>query len=244
MHSISCMRRCRRAHALGLAAIIGCSLPAGVSAARVHAHVSGFGFADLNAFDLHIAATDLELDYDDSAADETLRLRRIGIGLFESLDESSRIGLRLGRLGFDQSGRAATEGRDPAGWFAELEFSGTWPARSRIRASLAANWRYSSVDETDDQGTVELDWQTVELRPALWLAVGPRIALRLGASAISVDGSERVRDGNRETVDFDAADSAGAFATLEYHRRDGDVVSARLRGGNPSGLYVAFEHRY
>lgn len=244
MHARSCMRRPRRTHALGLLLALGMILSAPAGAASVHARVSAVGFPDVNAFDLHIEASDLEADYDDSDSDATLRLRRIGIGFFEALNENSRMGVRLGRAGFDQSGRAATEGRDPAGYFAELEFTGMWPARGRLRAALDAGWRYTSVDETDDLGTVELDWQTLELRPAVWLSVSPRLALLAGASAIVVDGSERRSEATRETVDFDAADSAGTFVTLEYHRTDGDVVSARLRGGNPSGLYVAFEHRY
>jgi hypothetical protein len=244
MHARSCISRPGRAHAVGLSLAMAVALSGPVQAARVHARVSGFGYADVSAFDLHIEASDLEVEYDDSDADGTLRLRRIGIGFFEALNENSRMGVRLGRVGFDQSGRAATEGRDPAGYFAELEFSGMWPARGRLRAALEAGWRYTSVDETDDLGTVELDWQTLELRPAVWLAVSPRLVVRAGASAVAVDGSERRSEATRETVDFETADTEGAFVTLEYHRTDGDVVSARLRTGNPSGLYVAFEHRY
>lgn len=244
MDARSCMHRVRRTHALGLSLALAIALPEPAGAARVHARVSAVGFPDVNAFDLHIEASDLEADYDDSDSDETLRLRRVGIGFFEALNENSRMGVRLGRVGFDQSGRPATEGRDPSGYFAELEFSGMWPATGRLRAALDAGWRYTSVDETDDLGTVELDWQTLELRPAVWLAVSPRLVVLAGASAISVDGSERRSEATRETVDFEAAEPDGAFVTLEYHRTDGDVVSARLRSGNPSGLYVAFEHRY
>lgn len=213
-------------------------------AARVQARVSAFGHPDVSAFDLHLATSDLDLDYDDSARTETLRLRRIGIALFEPLSEAARLGLRLGRIGFDQSGRAATAGRDPSGYFAELEFGGAWPARGRLRGALEASWRYASVAERDDAGEVELDWQTLELRPAVWLAPSARIALRAGVSVTAVEGSEREQGVTRSTVDFEVADREGAFVTLEYHLADGDVVSARLRGGNPSGLYLAFEHRY
>lgn len=230
----------------GLAALLflGLCLPCAAGAATVHARVSGFGAPDVNAFDLHIVANDLELDYDDAADSETLRLRTIGIGLYERLGDSSRIGVRLGRTGFDQSGRAATEGRDPSGYFAELVFGGMWPGASRIRAALDAGWRYTSVEATDDTGSVELDWQTLELRPALWMALSERVVVRIGTSAIAVDGSERLNETTRRTVDFEAAESAGGFLALEYHRRDGDVVSIGLRGGNPAGLHVAFEHRY
>lgn len=216
-----------------------------VSAARVHAHVSGYGYpGDVSAFDLHVARTDLELDYEDSADDKTLRLRRVGIALFEPVSDSTRLGVRLGRIGFDQSGRPATAGRDPTGYFLELEFDGAWPADTRLRAALGANWRYASTDETEDDEEVEVDWQVIELRTALWLSLNPRLAVRLGASAIAVDGTERVSGVSRQTVDFEAAGTAGGFATLEYHRSDGDVIAARVRGGNPAGLYVSFEHRY
>lgn len=242
MNARSCMRAYRFAQALGLVALLLAAHP--VRAARVHAEISGLAYPDVSAIDLHIAALDLRVDYADGASDETLRLRRVGIALFEPLGRSSRAGIRLGRVGFDQSGRATTAGRDPAGYFIELEFSGAWPRATRLRAALEANWRYTAVEDSDDQGEVELDWQSLELRPALWLALGPRVVLRLGASAIDIDGSERVRGATPGTVDFEAADAGGGFVTLEYHRGDGDVIGLRLHEGNPEGLYLAFEHRY
>lgn len=224
--------------------LLAALLPGSGEAAEVRASVTAFGAPDVNAFDLHIAAKDLRLDYDDSGGRETLHLRSIGIGLYESLSDNSRIGVRLGRTGFDQSGRPATAGRDPTGYYAELMFDAMWPDDTRIRAALDGSWRYTSVEEQDDAGSVELDWQTIELRPAIWMALDQRVVVRIGASAIAVDGRERLNETTRRTVDFEAAESVGGFATLEYHWGDGDVVSASLRGGNPSGLYVAFEHRY
>lgn len=246
MHARSCSHGAAPTHIAGLAAflLLGLLLTGAGEAATVRTHVSGFGSPDVHAFDLRIVANDLDLDYDDAADSETLRLRSIGIGLYERLGDNSRIGLRLGRTGLDQSGRAATEGRDPAGYFAELVFGGMWPGASRIRATLDANWRYTSVEATDDTGSVELDWQTIELQPALWMALSDRVVVRIGASAIAVDGSERLNETTRRTVDFEAAESAGGFLSLEYHRRDGDVIGVGLRGGNPEGLYVTFEHRY
>lgn len=244
MTARSCMRACRLAQALGLAAALLAATAGPARSARVHAEVRGLAYPDVSAIDLHVAALDLDVDYEDELTDRTLRLRRIGIALFEPLGDSARLGLRLGRAGVDQSGRPATAGRDPDGYFVGLEFSGAWPRQTRLRAALEAEWRYTALEERDDEGEVDLDWQTIELRPALWLAVAPRLVLRLGSSVIAVEGSERLRGGERETVDFDAAEPGGAFATLEFHRRDGDVVGLRLGGGNPAGLYLAFEHRY
>lgn len=245
MHARSSGRHAPRTQALGLCLALGTILPAAAEAARVHLHVSGLGYPAGAAIDLHAAREDLELDYDDSG-DETLRLKRIGISFHETLDPSSRIGLRLGRTAFSQSGRATTAGLDPLGWFAELEFAGAWPAASRIQAAFEAAWRYSSVSDRDAASgdEVELDWQTLELRPALRLALGGPLRLELGASAIAVDGSERTRGASRATVDFSAADPAGGFLTLAWHRADRDVIALRLRGGNPAGLSVIFEHRF
>jgi len=243
MRPISCTQRAWHAHAMGIVMVAACFSATSTHAARVHGRASDFGFADISAFELQLAATDLEADYDDGP-DETLRLRRIGIGFFESLGETVRLGARAGRIGFDQSGREATEGRDPSGHFAGLEFSGAWPARSAWRAALEANWRYTSGDEADDEGSVEVEWQTIELRPAVWFAPTDHLAFRFGVSAIAVDGTEKRRNGVRRTVDFKAEETAGAFAGLEYHRTDGDMISLRLRGGNPAGLALSFEHRY
>lgn len=244
MHAISGSRRGRRAQALGLLAGL-CLLPATPAAGdRLHVRTGGLGFPDTNAVDLHIVREDLEADYDDTDTTETLRLRRIGIAFHENLDASARIGVRLGYAGFTQSGRAATEGFDPAGYFAELDFEGGWPGSGRLQGVLGASWRYTSVDDADDTTEVELDWQTLELRPALRAVLTPKLRLMLGTTATAVDGSERVLGAVRTTTDFSEQDGKGAFATLEYHRDDRDMVAVRLRSGNPEGLYIAFEHRF
>lgn len=243
MHAISCTRRPTGLQALGLVAALSALAPA-APAAGVRVHVSGYGFPDSTALDLHIVREDLGADYDDSAGIETLRLRRVGISLYEALGQNVRAGVRLGHAGFRQSGRAATAGFDPVGYFAELEFAGAWPAGGRLQAALEASWRYTSVDDSDDTTEVELDWETGELRPALRFALTPRLGVALGASAIAVDGSERVRAGTRTTTDFSADESTGAFVSLAYYPDPRDAITLRLRGGNPEGLSLTFEHRY
>ncbi len=187
---------------------------------------------------------DLEADYDDSAGTETLRLRRLGISFYEALGDSVHAGVRLGRVGFGQSGRAATQGFDPVGYYAELDFAGAWPADGRLQAAFGASWRYASVDDGDETTQVEIDWETLELRPAIRLVLTPRLALALGASAIAVDGSERLRAASRSTTDFSADEAGGAFLELGYLPARDDRITLRLRGGNPEGLSLTFAHRY
>lgn len=243
MYAISGSRQALCAQALGLLAVL-CLLPPSAAADRLQVRAVGVGHSDTSTFDLHIVREDLEADYDDTDTTETLRLRRVGISFHEDLNASSRIGLRLGYAGFTQSGRTTTAGFDPAGYFAELDFEGGWPADSRFQAALGASWRYTSVDDTDETTEVALDWETLELRPGLRAALTPKLRLMLGVSATAVDGSERILGTTRATTDFSEEDSAGAFAVLAYRRDDRDRVSLRLRGGNPEGLYIAFEHRF
>lgn len=245
MYAISGSRPALRAQALGLLAVL-CLLPPSAGADRFQVRASGVMYPGTNAFDLHVVREDLEVDYDDTGTTDSLRLRRVGISFYENLNASSRLGLRLGYAGFTQSGRASTAGFDPAGYFAELDFEGAWPADSRFQAALGASWRYTSVDdaEEDDSTEVALDWETLELRPGLRAALTSKLSLTLGAGFTAVDGSERVLGATRTTTDFSEGDSEGAFAVLEYHRDDRDRVSLRLRSGNPEGLYIAFEHRF
>lgn len=245
MYAISGSRHALRAQALGLLAAL-CLLSPSAGADRIQVRASGVGFPDTNAFDLHIVREDLDADYDDTGSTGTLRLRRVGISFHENLNASSRIGVRLGHAGFNQSGRATTAGLDPSGYFAELDFDGRWPAGSRIQAAFGASWRYTSVDDADADETTEvsLDWETLELRPGLRAALTPKLQLMLGAGVTAVDGSERVSGTTRATTDFSEADGEGALVMLEYHRDDRDVIALRLRSGNPRGLYIAFEHRF
>lgn len=248
MYAISGSRHALRAQALGLLAVL-CLLPPPAGADRFQVRASGIGFPDTNAFDLHIVREDLDADYDDTDSTATLRLRRVGLSFHENLNDSSRIGVRLGHAGFTQSGRETTAGFGPTGYFAELDFDGRWPAGSRIQAAFGVSWRYTSVNEVDDADAdetteVSLDWETLELRPGLRAALTPKLQLMLGAGITAVDGSERVSGTTRTTTDFSEADSEGAFVMLEYHRDDRDVIALRLRSGNPEGLYIAFEHRF
>ena len=114
-----------------------------------------------------------------------------------------------------------------------------------MRFTLDASWRYTEVDDTNaDDDEVELDWHTVDVRPGIFVGVTSRLALRFGASAIAVDGDERVRGPNAATTGFDADGTGGGFAALRYHWPNGDVIDFRLRGGNPEGAYLSFEHRF
>ena len=244
MSARSCGRYRRRVQPLGLVAALALATVRPAPASEVTVHVSGYGFPDSAAFDLHVVREDLAGDYDDSAGDETLRLRRLGISLYEALGSSVRGGVRLGYTGFSQSGRPATAGLDPTGYFAELDFAGAWPNDGRLQAALEAGWRYTSVDDSDDTSEVELDWHTLELRPGLRFAPTPRLALAVGASLIAVDGSERTRGASPATTDISAAERGGGFLALEYYPRPRDVITLRLRDGNPEGLSLAFEHRY
>lgn len=249
MHPISCSSRAGVAQWLG----IGVVFAAIAAAPGVHAdELRGYGrftgahaLAPGTAFDLHVAREDLAVDYADGSGGGDLRLRRLGLSLHETLSPNARLGIRLGWAGLTQAGRPATDGLSPSGYFGELEFAAAWPRGGRVGLDLGASWRYTAVDDTEPDGDrTELDWLALELRPALRLSLGPHVALRLGGSAIAVDGDERRLDATGATTGFGADGNAAAFAALDFTYGDGDAVVVRARGGNPAGLYASFEQRY
>lgn len=249
MHPISCSSRAGVAQWLGIGAVAG----AIAAAPAAHAgELRGYGrftgahpLAPGTAFDLHVAREDLAVDYDDGTTGGDLRLRRLGLSLHEALSANTRLGIRLGWAGLTQSGRPATEGLSPSGYFGELDFAAAWPRGGRVGLDLGASWRYTVVDDTGPDGDrTELDWLAFELRPALRLSLDRHVALRLGGSATAVDGDERRLDATGTTTGFGADGNAGAFAALDFTYGDGDAVIVRARGGNPAGLYASFEQRY
>ena len=250
MHPISCTSGARAAQRVVLGTVAAALLAAPAAQAgdiRIHGRISGRPALDAgSAFDLHVEREDLAVDYDDGSSGGDLRIGRLGIAFHETLAPFLRGGIRIGWAGLTQSDRRATGGLDPSGYFAELAFAGAWPHRAPVAVALDAGWRYTSVDDGNAAGDeVEIDWQRLELRPALRLRLGPGVAARFGATAIAVDGDERRRAASTSvTTPFSADGTTGAFAALDLAWPDGDGITLGARGGNPTGLFVRFEQRY
>lgn len=249
MYPISCGVLRRPAQSVVLAAsaaLLALPQAAGADEVRMHGRFIGApALAPGTAFDLHFARENLAVDYADGSAGGDLRVRRLGLSFHEALSPSTRLGIRLGWAGLTQTGREATRGVDPTGYFAELDFAAQWPRRAPLALDLGASWRYTSVDETDDAGNrTELDWQSAELRPALRIGLGEAVGLRFGASVIAIDGDELRQGTASATTRFDAETNTGGFAAIDLAWADGDAITLRARGGNPAGVYVSFEQRY
>ncbi len=194
------------------------------------------------AIDLHVARSNLDVTYRDGQGGSALRLSRLGVALHERVSRASRLSLRFGWAGLTQDGRASTEGLEPSGYYAGLAFATAWPPSSAIGADLRVRWSYYAVGASDRrERRTELAWQRLDVRPSLRLAPTKRLGLRLGPTAVAVDGDERF-DG--ATTPFETADATGGFVAVDWGFPDGDVVTLRARGGNPRGLYAQFEARY
>ncbi len=235
----------------GLALVAFAALPATAAAdIRIYGQISGVPApAPGMGFALHLAREDLALAYDadGSAGDdtETLALRRLGLTLSESLGERARVGLRLGRLWVDQSGRDATAGVDPRGHYLDLALAVEQPLGGPVHATLDAAWRYAIVDADDDAREVELEWQTWSLQPGVHFSLNERAAVRTGMSLVAVKGDERVREpGSSSTTGFTADGHVGGYVALDLRPQPNDMVSFQLEGGPRTGVFVSFEHRY
>jgi len=197
------------------------------------------------AFDAHIAREDLAVAYADGSAGGDLELGRVGVSFHERLAPSTRMGIRLGGAALDQSGRPETAGLDLGGYYVALAFASGWRATHLAAFDLRADLRYTAVrDETDNGHRTELEWLAFDLRPALRLTPADNVSVRIGPSAIAVDGNEDVEAPPEATTGFDADGRVGAFAAVDLYTDDGGVVTLRGRGGNPAGISIRFERRY
>jgi hypothetical protein len=245
MDPISCSGMRRRAQLLGLVSgIAGLVWTAGARGDVVFRGAISLPPAPGpgTAIDLHVARENLDVTYADGQGGSALRLRRLGLALHERVSRASRLSLRFGWAGLTQDGRASTEGLGPSGYYAGLAFAAAWPPRSAVGTDLRVSWSYYAVRASDARGRrTDLAWQIVDVRPSLRLAPTKRLGLRLGPTAVAVDGDQRYAG---TTTPVDTADHTGGFAAVDWGFPDGGVVTLRARGGNPRGLYAQFEARY
>lgn len=235
------------AQGLALTLAVALTAPAAEAGTAVYGRISGIPApAAGSAFDLHLAREDLELRYSDGTPGDPMEASRIGVSFYEPLGSGARMGVRLGRLGVSQSGRAATAAVDPTGYFIGLDLDASWPRQARLRASLGATWRYAVADASDEEDNeTRLEWQAAELRPAVLLGLTRRVAARVGAAYTVIDGDERRRGpAANASTDFREDGRTSLFVALELYPAPDDVVTLRFRSDQAAGVYIGFEHRY
>lgn len=195
------------------------------------------------AFDLHLAVEDVGVDYADGTRGGDLELGRLGITFSERLGSGLWGSIGGGAVGVRQAERPATDGIDPSGWFAGLDFAALWPAQGRLRFNGAARWRFVRADDADQGEQTELDWQRAELEGALVLRTSPRTRLRVGVTHLWLDGDESF-DAAPTSTGFDVDEPWSGFIGLDLFTDAQRAIRLRARGGNPSGARVAFEYRF
>lgn len=193
---------------------------------------------------LHVERTELDLRYDDGSAGDRLEVGRIGISLFESPAPGVRLGVSIGRQGISQSGRPATAGLDPSGYFVGFGALGRWALTRRLGLEVGGRVAYAEADDRSGDDAVDLDWWSATLRPAAAITLSRRVELRVGLRAQWLDGDERVTGNTRSTVGFREDGVAGGFVDIGLLTGNGGRVHLRADTGAARGLRLVFERRY
>lgn len=197
------------------------------------------------AFDVHIAREDLAIDYRDDSSGGDLELTRLGFAFHEELGAGVRGGVSIGALGIRQRDREATAEVDPTGWYLALDFDGIWPREAPLGLNAGLSWRYSRADRSDEDGNETiLDWNAGEFRLALVARLARSVDVRAGMAATAVRGDERFLAEESSTTRFDIEDSTSGYVQLDFHALRTGVIRFRIRGGNPRGAWIGFEHQY
>ncbi|GEM_PF-1153901 len=194
--------------------------------------------------DLHVERTDLDVRYDDGSAGDRLEIGRIGISLFESPAPGVRLGISIGRLGISQSGRPATAGLDPSGYFVGFDGLGRWALTRRLSLELGGRVAYAEADDSSGDDRVDLDWWSATLRPAAAVTLGERVELRAGLRAQWLDGDERVTGATRSTTGFREDRVTGGFVGIGLLTGNGGRIHLRADSGAARGLHLLFERSY
>lgn len=216
--------------------------------APAETRVSARGALDLGpqageGFNLHVERRDIDVVYDDGTGGDRLEVGRIGIGWSETLLPGLHLGIEGGRQELQQNGRSATAGRELTGYYGALTADTAWPLAEAAWLEVGARLAYSEVDDGGTT-TVDIDWWSASLRPALGLRLGDAVALRAGVRAYWLDGDERVSDAGGGTTGLGEADVGGAFVGLDVYTGNGGRVGVRADGGAVRALRVVFERRY
>lgn len=196
------------------------------------------------AFDLHIERRELDVAYDDGSSGADLEITQLGIAFHERLSRSVRGTVSLGGTSVKQADRAALDAADPTGWFAGLDFVGSWPRTSRIRFAAGGQWQYSDADDTAEGVETVIDWHMAELRSAVIADLSPAVSLRLGAAQRWLDGDEEFDAASPSTTGFDLDRRWSGYLQLDFMTAPDGTIRFQARGGNPAGVRIAFERQY
>lgn len=235
-----------RPHPLCAVLAVLAALAPAVTAAETTLHARGrlaLGPSPGQGFNLHVERRDIDVDYNDGSGGDRLEVTRIGIAWFEAPIRGLQLGIEGGGQELQQSDRPATEGRELSGFYAAVTAASALPLGERLRLELDGRLGFSEVED-DDATTVELEWWSAAIRPAVAVLIGDAVTLRAGATAYWLDGDERVSGATARTTDLTEAATGGGFVGLDVHTGDGGRIGLRAEGGPVRALRLVFERRY
>lgn len=193
------------------------------------------------ALSLDVSRSVTDLRYENGRRVES-RYTRVGVDLRTRELGWIELGLTggLGWLSLDDD--PATAGRTLDGESLGLIAAVDRPLNDALALTAQARWTYHDLSDDGDgsEARIDLTWYETRARAGLSLNLDG-VRLGAGGTYTHIDG-ERRRPGS--TLDVEAEDAAGAYATLGIPAGPGGEVTLRLETGARDAFTVAASRRF
>lgn len=200
-----------------------------------------------DAFDfaVNLGKRDIDLRYENNGTfNSTVEFAEVN--WYERIYPGIDIGLHIGKAFFSQSGRPATAGIEPSGFYGGVGIRARFFETSLIQPFVHALYLYRRVKHEENDSSVTLNWH--EPRVRLGASSAPWGPLRIygGAEWSTMDGRERVENSSASlTTNFEPLNRNIGFLGIDLTLESSGYIGAEGHAGNGnSGFEIYFKKRY
>ena len=152
--------------------------------------------------------------------------------------------MKLGRLGLDHEKDSATQGYNLGGYYAGLGANVHTPEKYRLQAGLDLSYNYYDANDDQSENRLAINWTQAEAKLWLTLRLSTHFKAFACATALSLDGKQRVKGSSPTLTYLKNQDDAGLCGGLIMETEGHGFAAIEANGGNKQGGRIYFGRRF